>query len=300
MGIKSMTGFARSEGVAQNAALSWVWELRTVNGKGLDIRLRLPSGLDALEPKVRQAAAGHLARGNLNVVLTIGFTDSASGYRVNEDFLDELIAVANRKASSLPAGIGPASLDGLIAVRGVVEPADPTPKSDEDLAARTTALLAGLDEAFDSLVQARRDEGQHLAGMLAGQLAEMESLTAEAKATAATQPEALKARIKTQVDTMLEVSPALPEERLAQEAALLATKADVREELDRLAAHIAQGRDLLTKGSPCGRRLEFLSQEFNREANTLCSKSTDLDLTKVGLNLKAVIDQFREQIQNVE
>ncbi len=300
MGIKSMTGFARSEGVAQNTALSWVWELRTVNGKGLDIRLRLPSGLDALEPKVRQAAAGHLARGNLNVVLTIGFTDSASGYRVNEDFLDELIAVANRKASSLPAGIGPASLDGLIAVRGVVEPADPTPKSDEDLAARTTALLAGLDEAFDSLVQARRDEGQHLAGMLAGQLAEMESLTAEAKATAATQPEALKARIKTQVDTMLEVSPALPEERLAQEAALLATKADVREELDRLAAHIAQGRDLLTKGSPCGRRLEFLSQEFNREANTLCSKSTDSDLTKVGLNLKAVIDQFREQIQNVE
>ncbi len=300
MGIKSMTGFARSEGVAQNAALSWVWELRTVNGKGLDIRLRLPSGLDALEPKVRQAAAGHLARGNLNVVLTIGFTDSASGYRVNEDFLDELIAVANRKASSLPAGIGPASLDGLIAVRGVVEPADPTPKSDEDLAARTTALLAGLDEAFDSLVQARRDEGQHLAGMLAGQLAEMESLTAEAKATAATQPEALKARIKTQVDTMLEVSPALPEERLAQEAALLAPKADVREELDRLAAHIAQGRDLLTKGSPCGRRLEFLSQEFNREANTLCSKSTDSDLTKVGLNLKAVIDQFREQIQNVE
>ena len=295
-----MTGFARSEGVAQDCELSWVWELRTVNGKGLDIRLRLPPGLDALEPKVRQAVAGRLARGNLSVALSFSYADSANGYRLNEDFLDDLIAIAARKASALPEGVSPASLDGLLAVKGIVEPADPAPKSNDERDARTDALLVGLNAALESLVQARSEEGQHLAGLLSSQLDEMETLADAAKATAATQPDYLRARMKAQIETLLEASPALPEERLAQEAALLATKADVREELDRLTAHIAQGRAQLAEDGPCGRRMEFLCQEFNREANTLCSKSTDAALTKIGLNLKAVIDQFREQIQNVE
>lgn len=295
-----MTGFARTEGTVPDGTVSWVWELRTVNGKGLDIRMRLPSGFESLEPKVRQAAADHLTRGNLNVALSVSYETAAGGYCVNEDFLDQLITLAAAKAADLPANVGQASLDGLMAVRGVVEVADPDPKTDEERVERAQALLAGLTQALEALVQARAEEGQHMSSLLGAQLDEMESLTAAAKSSAATQPDALKARLKANVEALLEGSTALPEDRLIQEAAVLATKADVREELDRLVAHIAQGRDLLNKGEPCGRRLEFLSQEFNREANTLCSKSTDADLTKIGLDLKAVIDQFREQIQNVE
>ena len=300
MGINSMTGFARSEGVALDGRLSWVWELRSVNGKVLDVRLRLPPGLEALEPKVRKAAADRLARGNVTMNLTVTYSDSATGHRINEEFLDTLIDLAKRKAGDHAGAIGPANLDGLIAVKGVVEAADPEPKSDHDRQARTDALLDGLDQALGSLVEARGGEGVHMATLLTAQVDQMESLASQAATLAAVQPDALKLRIKTQIDALLDASQALPEDRLAQEAALLATKVDVREELDRLVAHIAQGREQLAKGSPCGRRLEFLSQEFNREANTLCSKSSDADLTKIGLELKTVIDQFREQIQNVE
>ena len=295
-----MTGFARSEGLALSGSLSWEWELRSVNGKGLDVRLRLPPGLEALEPKVRKAAADHFARGNITLNLTVTYTESASGYRINEDFLDTLIDLAKRKAGDHAGEVGPANLDGLIAVRGVVEAADPEPKSEQERQARMDALLDGLDQALGSLVEARASEGAHLAALLSSQVDQMDALTAQASSLAAVQPDALRRRIKSQIDALLDASQALPEDRLAQEAALLATKADVREELDRLAAHIAQGREQLAKGSPCGRRLEFLSQEFNREANTLCSKSSDADLTMIGLELKAVIDQFREQIQNVE
>ncbi len=300
MGINSMTGFARSEGTAPDDSLSWVWELRTVNGKGLDIRLRLPPGHEGLEPKVRQTAASQLNRGNLNITLAVTYKGSADGYQVNQEFLDTLIALAANKATYLPDGVVPATLDGLMAVKGVVEAADPSAKTEDERTACAQNLLTGLDQALASLVQARQEEGQHLSDTLTVQLSEMDSLTTAAKNTAVSQPDALKARLKAQVDTLLEGSSSLPEDRLVQEAAILATKADVREELDRLTAHIAQGRDLVTKGSPCGRRLEFLSQELNREANTLCSKSTDADLTRIGLDLKAVIDQFREQIQNVE
>lgn len=295
-----MTGFARSEGLALNGAMSWVWELRSVNGKGLDIRLRLPPGFEALEAKVKQATASRLARGNLNITLSIAFTAEASGYRVNHALLDTLIETAALKGVEHAGRVAPARLDGLMAVKGVVEAADPEPQSEDDRQARTKALLEGYDQALDRLVDARAAEGAHLADLVAHQMTRMDSLNTAAAATAATQPEALKARLKAQVDALLEASPSLSEDRLIQEAALLATKADIREEIDRLAAHIAQGRDLLSKGSPCGRKFEFLSQEFNREANTLCSKSTDTALTQIGLDLKAVIDQFREQIQNVE
>lgn len=300
MAIHSMTGFARSEGIALNGSLSWVWELRSVNGKGLDVRLRLPPGLDELEPKIRKAAAESLARGNVSLNLSVTYTDSTAGHRVNEAFLDSLIEVATRKALEHGGSVAPARMDGLLSVKGVVETSDPEPKSQDQRLERSDALLAGLSRALEALVEARAEEGGHLSALLSSQIDTIETLAAKAGQTAALQPDALKARIKTQVDALLEASPALSEERLAQEAALLATKADVREELDRLSAHIAQGREMLGKGSPCGRRLEFLSQELNREANTLCSKSSDPDLTTIGLDLKAVIDQFREQILNVE
>lgn len=295
-----MTGFARSEGLALNGSLSWVWELRSVNGKGLDVRLRLPPGLETLEPLVRKTAADRLARGNLNMTLSVSYTDSGSGHRINEEFLDTLIDLAKRKAIEHAPDIAPASMDGLFGLKGVIEPSDPEPKSEEERQERSDALLAGLSQALESLIEARAEEGGHMATLLSSQIDNIETLCDRAAATAATQPDALKSRIKAQVDTLLEASSSLNEDKLAQEAALLATKADVREELDRLSAHISQGRELMAKGSPCGRRLEFLSQEFNREANTLCSKSSDADLTKIGLELKAVIDQFREQIQNVE
>ncbi len=300
MGVKSMTGFARTEGTIADGALSWVWELRSVNGKGLDIRLRLPAGFEGLEPKIRQTAGECLARGNLTISLTVTFSGGEDSYRINQDFLDHLIALAENKAHFLPSNVGPATLDGLMAVKGVVEAADPTAKTEEDNAARSKALIQGLQDALASLISARADEGQHLENLLRNQLKDMDGLVQSAQTCAANQPDALKARLKSQVEALLETSAALPEERLAQEAAILATKADVTEELDRLTGHISQGRALLDGGSPCGRKLEFLSQEFNREANTLCSKSTDADLTKIGLDLKAVIDQFREQIQNFE
>ena len=300
MGITSMTGFARKEGTSPDHGLAWVWEVRSVNGKGLDLRLRLPPGHEGLEPMIRQAAQNKLVRGNLNITLTVTYSGSAGGYQINQDFLDRLIALAEQKAATLPSGVGPATLDGLMAIKGVVEAADPAAQPEEQRTTRTAALLSGFDEALDSLIQARAEEGQHLMESLSSQLDEMDSLSAKAKNAAASQPEALRERLKAQVNDLLDTAPSLPEDRLIQEAALLATKADVREELDRLTAHIAQGRDLVARGSPCGRRLEFLSQEFNREANTLCSKSTDPALTVIGLDLKAVIDQFREQIQNVE
>lgn len=300
MAINSMTGFARSEGLALDGRLSWVWELRSVNGKGLDVRLRLPSGLEALESKVRKAVADRLARGNLNITLTVAMTTAVSGYRINESLLDTLIETAARKSRESEGQVEPARLDGLMAIKGVVEAADPEPQSDTERDARSTAVMDGFHVALKSLVEARAAEGTHLADMLASQMERIETLTAAASASSAVQPDALKARLKAQVDALLEASPALSEDRLNQEAAVLATKADIREEIDRLAAHVGQGRDLLGTGSPCGRKFDFLSQEFNREANTLCSKSTDTDLTQIGLDLKAVIDQFREQIQNVE
>ncbi|MDG2242938.1 MAG: YicC family protein [Rhodospirillaceae bacterium] len=295
-----MTGFARSEGVALNGVLTWVWELRSVNGKGLDVRLRLPPGLEGVEAPVRRVAANKIARGNLTLNLTINAVGSGSGFRINEDFLDELIELAKRKAGNNAGDIGPANLDGLISVKGVVETADPEPKSETERQARMDAVLEGLEQAIGSLVEARASEGAHLANLLSSQLDQMEGLMSQATSNAAIRPDELKLRVKKQVEALLDASQSLSEDRLAQEAALLATKADVREELDRLTAHIAQGRELMERGSPCGRRLEFLSQEFNREANTLCSKSSDADLTAIGLELKAVIDQFREQIQNVE
>jgi uncharacterized protein (TIGR00255 family) len=295
-----MTGFARAEGSLADGQGAWVWEARSVNGKGLDVRLRLPPGAEALEPAVRKRASARMSRGNVTLALHLTQAADAQVYKVNEVLLDSLIDIAMRKSGAERDRVAPPRIDALLAVKGVVEAADNTFATDAERDARHAELLAGLDQALDKLSEARAAEGVHLGDMLSRHLETIDKLTADAAALAALQPAVLRERLKAQVDALLESSSKFSEDRLAQEAAVLATKADVREELDRLTAHVSQGRTLLENGDPCGRKLEFLSQEFNREANTLCSKSTDVELTRIGLELKAAIDQFREQIQNVE
>ncbi|RED53525.1 YicC/YloC family endoribonuclease [Aestuariispira insulae] len=290
MTIASMTGFARSEG--HDDQYSWAWEVRSVNGKGLDMRLRMPPGWERLDPKVRHAIQSYFKRGSLNIGLTLRSSENQSSMRVNNELLDQLTTLC-RKMGDTP------KIDQLLAVRGVVEQSDDRDDAVSD-EARVNAILSCLDHTLKALHAARLEEGAQTAQILNERLDEIEALVNEAEKLAVTQPEALKNRIKNQVALLLEASPALPEEKLAQEAALLAVKADVREELDRLKGHVQAARSHLGKGGAIGRKLEFLCQEFNREANTLCSKSADLELTRIGLALKSSIDQLREQIANIE
>ncbi|EKE78168.1 YicC/YloC family endoribonuclease [Oceanibaculum indicum] len=290
-----MTGFARAEG--QHDGLGWAWELKSVNGRGLDIRTRVPQGFESLEPLARQKLGEALKRGNVNVSLVVERRTGEAGIRINRAVLDQVLALQAELAGKVDAA--PPRLEALLAVRGVVE-AGEEEADEEARAARDADILAGLEQAVKAMVASRLEEGARLAAILTGHLDRIEELTAQAKTLGAVQPEALKARLRQQVTELLEASPALNEDRLAQEAALLATKADIREELDRLAAHIAAARELMQAGSQIGRRFDFLCQEFNREANTLCSKSGDAELTRIGLELKAVIDQLKEQVQNVE
>ncbi len=302
--LNSMTGFARSEGRLEGkAACGWAWEAKSVNSKNLDIRLRTPHGHDSIELPARQAVGEQFVRGSINLTLVVTAENAAAGTGVDEAVLDALIDLVKRKTSQHGTAvfgnvIELARFDGLLALaqgRQASELLDA-----ETIAARDVALIAGLKTALVALHAARRQEGARLAPVVMGHLESIAALCVEARALAATQPEALRARLLQQLEELATAIPALSPERLAQEAALLAVKADIREELDRLTAHVAQARELLAKGEPCGRRLDFLSQEFNREANTLCSKSSDVALTRVGLALKTAIDQFREQIQNIE
>ncbi|MGC2855686.1 YicC/YloC family endoribonuclease [Novispirillum sp. DQ9] len=302
MTVSSMTGFARAH--AEQAApptcppLAWTWEARSVNGKGLDVRLRLPPGYEALEIPAREAATRRFSRGNITLSLSVQVRADAApaAVQVNEALLRQLMDMAR----DLPPHVAPPTFDGLLAVRGVLVAADETAMDEDTRAAHEAAVLRSLDDALAALAAARDDEGARLAGVLAGHLATVEALTAQAADTAQMRPEAARERLRAQVQALLEASPALPEDRLAQECAVLATKLDVREELDRLTAHVAQARELMAATGACGRRLDFLCQEFNREANTLCSKAQDTTLTRIGLDLKAVIDQLREQVQNIE
>ncbi len=297
--VTSMTGFARAEGrVEARLAFAFAWEAKSVNGKNLEVRLRVPPGFDSVELPARQAAAEAFSRGSINLSLQIVTESTANQPSIDEAVLDQLIALAGKKAASLGAGVAPATLDGLMAM-AQGRPPQEIPDA-AALAARDAALLASLKRALVGLAAARRQEGATLAVVIGGHIDTIAALCAEAQGLAATQPEALKARLMLQIQDMAGAVPALSPERMAQEAVLLAVKADIREELDRLTAHVGQARELLSKGEPCGRRLDFLSQEFNREANTLCSKSADVSLTRVGLALKTTIDQFREQIQNIE
>jgi uncharacterized protein (TIGR00255 family) len=294
MALSSMTGFAESSG--GHGAIAWRWEAKSVNGRGLDLRLRTPPGLDGIEAPARKLASARLTRGSLQVSLTIEPQDGARGLKVDAAALAAAVKLAREIAAE--TGLAPARVDGLLALKGVIVADDAVTLDEAARAQRDAAILDSLAAAFDALVAARRSEGAKLQAMLTAQLDEIAALVKEAGALAATQPAALKQKLVGQMQELL--AGGLSEERLAQEVALLATRADVREELDRLAAHVTDARALLKAGLGVGRKLDFLSQEFNREANTLCSKSADIALTRVGLALKAVIDQFREQSQNVE
>ncbi|MGV8996922.1 MAG: YicC/YloC family endoribonuclease [Parvibaculaceae bacterium] len=295
MSLISMTGFGRADG--ESGANRWHWELRSVNGKGLDVRFRLPQGFEGMEVRLREEMSRHMKRGNVQAALTLDRARAASNLRVNEGALSVVIAAMKSLGERIE--LMPPRPEGVLALKGVLETAD-VEEEVEDQEGFEKSLIASFGEAAAALARARAEEGAKLEAVLVAQVNTIERLTGEAASSPAASVEALRARLKAQVAELLGASPALSEDRLAQEAALLATKADVREEIDRLTAHVAQARELFAGTEPAGRRLDFLTQEFNREANTLCSKAADVALTRIGLELKAVIDQLREQIQNVE
>jgi uncharacterized protein (TIGR00255 family) len=290
-----MTGFARAEG--QMGVYGWSWELKSVNAKGLDMRVRLPPGLDALEGPVRDRIAAKLKRGNVTASLTVARAPGSERVVVNEAALEAMLALPAKYAGRIDPA--PPRLDALLAVRGIVEVVE-APDTEEERATRSAAMLATLEQAIERLAAARRNEGGRLAALLLGHIAEVRRLVDAAANAAGARPEKLRARLEEQLKQLLESRPPLPEDRLAQEAALLATRGDIREEIDRLRSHCDAAAETMAKPGAVGRQLDFLAQEFNREANTLCSKSADVELTRIGLDLKTTIDQFREQIQNVE
>lgn len=289
----SMTGFARQRGARDT--LEWAWELKSVNGKGLELRFRLPPGCDGLEVGARQAIQAKLKRGSVQISLSLAEQAEAPNLKINKAALQAISEAIRAMENVIP--MQPPSADGLFRIKGVIEEGE---RVEADIDARDGALLASLHAAIDALVKARVEEGGRIDTVLRAHLARIAAIAGEARSLASLAPEAVKQRLADQVAKLLESSMALNPERLHQEAALLAGKADVTEELDRLDAHVAQARDLLDASEPSGRRLDFLCQEFTREANTLCSKSFDIKLTRLGLDLKAVIEQFREQVQNIE
>jgi uncharacterized protein (TIGR00255 family) len=294
-GFVSMTGFAESAG--SHEGLRWRWEAKSVNGRSLDIRLRTPPGFDSLEPPARMLAAERFRRGSLQVSLTVEPQEATRGLRVDPAALASAVKLAREVAAE--TGLAPARIDGLLALKGVIVQDEQIVLDPLQRAERDAAILKSLANALDALVKARAGEGAKLQTLLTAQINEVERLTEEAAGLAAAQPETLRQKLQAQIADMLQGG-SLPEDRLAQEVALLATRADIREELDRLRAHVQDARALIAGGEAAGRKLDFLAQEFNREANTLCSKSGDIALTRTGLALKAVIDQLREQAQNVE
>ena len=292
--LHSMTGFARAEGEAPG--LSWAWELRSVNGRGLELRFRLPPGLDALEPALREAAGRQLKRGNVTANLSVRREEQPK-LAADPVALDQMLALALDLAARIP-GAAPPRPESLLALPGVLRQAGP--EREEASTEQAEAMRAGFASALEALLRARAAEGARLRATLDTLLGEIAALRDRAAAEAADQPEAQRARMMETVNALLGELPALPAERIAQEVAVLASKSDVREELDRLDAHLHAARALLAEGSNIGRRLDFLVQEFNREINTLCSKSASVALTATGLALKATLEQLREQVQNIE
>ncbi len=295
MPLKSMTGFARSEGA--HAGLRWHWEVRSVNGRGLDLRLRLAPGFDSLEPGVREAVTKSVVRGSVSVTLAVERQAGGAEIRVNEAVLTQVMNAVERVRAT--GDFLPPSPEGILAIRGVLEIAEPV-ESEAAMSARDAAMLASLSTALVSLAASRAAEGTRLAEILKDQITAVDRIVAVVAKSPSRTPEAIRARLTEQVQRIIGTGVALDDQRLYQEAALLASKADVEEELKRLLAHTAQARDLLQAAEPVGRKLDFLAQEFNREANTLCSKANDVEITRLGLELKAIIDQMREQVQNIE
>ncbi len=295
MTLKSMTGFARADGM--HGDTTWHWEARSVNGRNLELRLRLPSGFDGIEIRARGLAQEKLARGNCTINLWVKRESGQMEIRLNEAALRQAQVVAER-AQGL-TGLKPPRLDTLLGLRGVVETVEGE-ESEEAQAALNHALIASLATALDQLVSARAAEGERLQTVIEKQLAAIGSLVERAAGAAARQPEAIARRLGEQIARLTEPGAGLDPERLHQEALLFAAKADIQEELDRLRAHVAAANELLESNQPVGRKFEFLAQEFNREANTMCSKAADIEISRTGLELKTVIDQLREQVQNIE
>ena len=294
MALSSMTGFARGQG--QSGPYAWSWELKSVNAKGLDVRLRLPVSWDGVEAPARAKASDVLNRGTVYATLSVERQGMPPTVRVNENVLEAVLGVANKLAARINAG--PPTVEGLLSLKGVLEVSEQEENQQERSAAEA-AIVAGFERALSDLAQSRRDEGKALGGVLNGRLEEIGALAKRADQAPGRKPEAIKARLAEQVAALME-NGRFDSDRLHQEAVLIASKADIREELDRLAAHVAQAKKLIADGGPVGRRLDFLSQELNRESNTLCAKANDVELTNIGLELKTVVEQFREQVQNLE
>jgi uncharacterized protein (TIGR00255 family) len=295
MALSSMTGFARSHGTSGPYAFEW--ELKSVNAKGFDFRLRVPAGWDDVETAARKRATELLSRGTVYANLTVKRTGAVSTVRINEDVLASILKVASEISARTDA-VAP-SVDGLLGIKGVLEVVEP--ESDEaEMQAARAAVSASFEQALQSLIDMRKREGVSLGQILTQRMDEIEHLAQRAEAAPGRKPEAIRARLAEQIAALLETSDRFDADRLSQEALMIAAKADIREELDRIASHIAQTRELLGKGGAVGRRLDFLAQEFNREVNTTCSKSNDIELTNTGLEMKSVVEQFREQVQNLE
>ena len=295
MTINSMTGFARDSGSLGD--WSWQWELKSVNGKALDMRLRLPPGMDQIEPSVRQRLQKMMKRGNFQVGLTLANSNSRETVSVNQALLGELTAIAQRLRTEI--GAPALQAEALLGLRGVIEPVK-TEVPEDEATARDAAVLQSFDRALAALEVARAEEGKRLQAVLQEQLQRISQLAIAARDNQARTPEALRKRLKEQVARLLEAGSSFDEQRLHQEAILVATRSDIQEELDRLFSHVEAAGLLLASAEPVGRKFDFLAQEFNREANTLCSKAIDRSLTAIGLDLKTVIDQMREQVQNIE
>lgn len=295
MPLQSMTGFARSEGTSGRCR--WAWELRSVNGKGLDLRIRLPQGFEHFEPAVRQKAAAVFTRGNMQIGLSVSIAEPQVQPVVNQGALSAILALREQLAGIVDPA--PLRLDTLLSVRGVVDFRE-AEESEDERARRDADISGGLDAAIERLLAMRQGEGGALQQVLAGQVGRIAELAALIEADESRSVEAIAGRVALQVQMLMQGNSGLDRDRLYQEAVLLATKADLREEIDRLGAHVSAAGDLLAADHPVGRKLDFLAQEFNREANTICSKSNAAAVTAAGIELKVVIDQFREQIQNLE
>ncbi len=295
MALSSMTGFARSNG--NSGPYAFEWELKSVNAKGFDLRMRLPPGWDEIESGARKRAGELLSRGTVYANLNVKRSNAVSTVRVNEDVLASIVKVAGVLAGKIDA-VAP-SIDGLLAMKGVIEVVEPESDETEDKAAKA-AVAAAFQQALESLVEMRKREGVTLGQILTQRMDEIERLAKKAEAAPGRKPEAIRARLAEQIAALLESSERFDSDRLNQEAIMMAAKADIREELDRISSHVSQVREMIGKGGPVGRRLDFLAQEFNREVNTCCSKSNDLELTNTGLEMKNVVEQFREQVQNLE
>jgi uncharacterized protein (TIGR00255 family) len=293
--ISGMTGFARREGA--HGLWTWSVEARSVNGRNLEARFRGPQGFESLDRVVREASQARFQRGQINIALQAKRAETPGKVRVNAEELNRLVALSQTYVAA--GHVATPRFDGLLAVRGVLESGE---EGDDEAERRKveTAMTASIEAALDGLKLSREEEGTALTGVLLGLVDRIEALTAQAEVLAAAQGPALKERFTARITELVGVGSAGLEDRIVAEAAMLAVKADVREELDRLVAHVAGARAQIGEGGAVGRRLDFLAQEFMRESNTLCSKSASAALTAVGLDLKAAVEQFREQIQNVE